>query len=169
MLLNEIGRFGDNIEDLSPEDLRENIAVKFHGGCVGIFWHIGNNKWIIRKVPLFSEDAVVEMGQDYDAEENPEDIQIDYGFFHKEVWLDVGKKHHELAKWRFDHFSRGRILYEVKKEKFMIYMPNGSEFDAAIPWLAKSFKLVDYGVDRVIYKRKEDFRTCKGPVTILET
>jgi len=161
MLINEIGRFGDNVEDIKPMDLINEIPPSLHGGRIGIFWHLGDNKWVIKTAGLFSKEAVVEMGQDYDFEDNPDDLQIDLDVFHKDFWENVKSKNPELSDYKFDHFSRGRVLYEVKNAKFKIFIPD--RLKSSVKDLAKWFNLNagQFDVDTVIYKAKPDVNSVK--------
>ncbi len=79
MLLQEIGRFRSDIEDIKPSELKDIIPKNVANSYAGIFWHVGEGRFLIQKAKLLDDVyTTVEMGQDYDEKENPEDIQIDY-------------------------------------------------------------------------------------------
>lgn len=164
MLINEIGRFGDNIEDILPSQLADEIPPNLKKGKVGIFWHVGDNKWIIVNAPVLDDrQNAVEMGQDYDEDTNPEDIQIDFNSFHKDIWREqIVPKFPEFKDLSFEHFSRGRIIYEVKKQKYSIFLPKIENFpQEAILFLARMFDLPLGGweTNYTIYKKKADAKT----------
>lgn len=164
MLLNEIGRFGDRIGNLHPSDLADEVPSNLRKGCVGIFWHVGNNQWIIRAVSVLDNTQnSVEMGQNFDEETNPEDLQIDFNLFHKDVWdSEILPKKPEWRDFGFDYFSRGRVVFEVLKHKFVIYIPKSPNFPpAAILFLARMFQLPSGGFDtnNEIYKKKKDLES----------
>ena len=167
MLLSEIGRFGDGIEGLKPSEIISGLPDSLKHGTVGIFWHIGDGRFIIKNA-LVSDDvnACVEMGQDYDGETNPDDIQIDLNLFHKDIWYDeVAVRFPELREYAWDHFSRGRIILNVLPEKYGLYVPKAAEFtDAHALFLAKEFNipLDAYEVFDHIYKRKKDMASLTG-------
>ena len=174
MLLSEIGRFGDGIEGLKPSDIMSGLPENLKQGTVGIFWHIGNGKFLIKKCPVTDdENACVEMGQDYDEDTNPDDIQIDCNHFHKDIWTDeVIKKFPELKDYSWDHFSRGRIILNVLPEKYGLYVPKCPEWSVGrISFLLKEFNLYNcpYEVFDHIYKRKKDMDTLTAaePVAIM--
>lgn len=174
MLLSEIGRFGDSIEGLKPSDIMSGLPENLKRGMVGIFWHIGNGKFLIKNCSVIDdENACVEMGQDYDEETNPDDIQIDYNRFHKDIWNDeVVIKFPELNEFSWDHFSRGRIILDVLPEKYGLYVPKSDNITVGhICFLLKEFKLFDcsYEVFDHIYKRKKDMDTLTAaePVAII--
>lgn len=164
MLLKEIGRFGDNIENLQPSDLVDEVPVKFRKGCVGIFWHVGNNKWIIRTAPVLDDTQnAVEMGQNFDEETNPDDLQIDFNLFHKDIWIsEILPNKPEWKDFGFDHFSRGRVVFEILKHKFVIYIPKYSDFSQeAVQFLAETFRLPaeSFDTNNEIYKKKKDLES----------
>ena len=164
MLLSEIGRFGDSIEGLKPSEIMSGLPENLKQGTVGIFWHIGNGRFLIKKCPVTDdENACVEMGQDYDEDTNPDDIQIDYNQFHKDIWYDeVVKKFPEFKEHGWDHFSRGRVILNVLPEKYGLYVPKSSELTIGhICFLLREFCIIDipYEVFDHIYKRKKDMDT----------
>jgi hypothetical protein len=164
MLLNEIGRFGDSIEDLHPSDLADEVPSGLRKGCVGMFWHVGNNKWIIRTAPVLDDTKnAVEMGQNFDEGTNPEDLQIDSYFFHKDVWnSEILPEKPEWKDFGFDHFSRGRVIFEVLKHKFVIYIPKSPDFpQEAVLFLARMFQLPfgSFDTNNEIYKKKKDLES----------
>ena len=173
MLLSEIGRFGDGIEGLKPSDIVSGLSENVRRGMVGVFWHIGNGKFLIKKCPVTDdENACVEMGQDYDEDTNPDDIQIDYNHFHKDIWHDeVVNKFPELKDFSWDHFSRGRIILNVLPEKYGLYIPKSPNITIAhIRFLLKEFELTDcpYEVFDYIYKRKKDMDSLtEEPVAVI--
>ena len=162
MLLSEIGRFGDGIEGLKPSDIMSGLPSELKRGMVGIFWHIGNGKFLIKKCPVTDdENACVEMGQDYDEDTNPDDIQIDFNHFHKDIWYDeVAVKFPELREFSWDHFSRGRVILNVLPEKYGLYIPVGLNV-GQISFLKKEFNISDDSSEVFdhIYKRKKDMDT----------
>lgn len=169
MLVSELGRFGDNLNTLKPNDLLDVIPVGSREGSIGIFWHIGNNKFIIFTSSVLDPDlACVEMGQDYDDEENPDDLQIDYNLFHKDVWQDIVIKHFpEFRDFKFDHFTRGRILYETQGQHFTIFGSKALLNKAnVVDFLSKQFDLVNvpHQMDVRYYKDKQDVKTCSEHV-----
>ena len=164
MLILEIGRFGDNVEDLKPSDFKDVIPQPLRKSNVGIFWHIKDNQYIVLSTNVLDDTlACVEMGQDYDFEANPDDLQIDYNLFHKEVWGTlVTVEHPELALYEYDTFSRGRILYETQKEKFTIFGPKDIvSHKNVVDFLANQFNIPagQYNVNSTIYKNKKDVKT----------
>jgi len=164
MLLQEIGRFRSDIEDIKPSELKDIIPKNVANSYVGIFWHVGEGRFLIQKAKLLDDVyTTVEMGQDYDDEENPEDIQIDYNRFHKDIWTqEVLSKFKKFKGYKFDYFSRGRILYNVLPKKFGIYVPNDTSFTTThTVFLAKEFNipLGEYVVNNRIYKAKEDVKS----------
>ena len=165
MLLSQIGRFGDGIEGLRPSDIMSGLPTELKVGMVGIFWHIGSGRFLIKKCPVTDdENACVEMGQDYDEDTNPDDIQIDYNHFHKDIWYDeVTEKFPDLKMFSWDHFSRGRIILNVLPEKYGLYLPVGLTI-GQISFLQKQFNLPEgsYEVFDHIYKRKKDMDTVSG-------
>lgn len=174
MLLSEIGRFGDSIEGLKPSEIMSGLPENLKQGTVGIFWHIGNGRFLIKKCPVTDDEkACVEMGQDYDENANPDDIQIDYNQFHKDIWYDeVVKKFPELKEHGWDHFSRGRVILNILPEKYGLYVPKSSELTIGhICFLLKEFCLTNcpYEVFDHIYKRKKDMDTITEaePVAII--
>lgn len=162
MLLQEIGRFGDNIEGLKPTDLMEAVPEQAKSGNVGIYWHVGKGQFLIFRANVLDNTLVgVEPGQDYDEESNPEDIQLDFNRFHKEIWGEqVTPKVPEWKDFTFDHFSRGRVIFEAKKQKFVCYTPNSSEFkySEVSEFLRKAFNIPkDYWeMSYTIYRAKKD-------------
>lgn len=164
LLLKEIGRIGGNIEDLSPSDLSDEVPNHLRKGCVGIFWHVGNNKWIIRKARVLDDTKnTVEMGQNFDEATNPSDLQIDFNIFHKDVWnSEILPKQPDWKDLAFDHYSRGRVVFEVQKHKFVIYIPKSPNFpQEAVQFLAEVFWLPagSFDINDGIYKMKEDLKS----------
>lgn len=173
MLLSEIGRFGDGIEGMKPSDITAGLSENLKRGAVGIFWHVGNGSFLIKKCSVTDdENACVEMGQDYDEDTNPDDIQIDYDRFHKDIWNDeVTNKFPELKDFSWDHFSRGRVILNVLPEKYGLYVPKSPELAKEhIGFLLREFSIADcpYEVFDHIYKRKKDMATLAGkePVAV---
>jgi hypothetical protein len=162
MLTKEIGRLGSQIENLLPSDLSAVVPNELREGCVGIFWHVGNNRWIIRKAKVLDNSQnCVEMGQEYDENTNPDDLQIDYNFFHKDVWeTEIRLDNEEWTNFKYDDFSRGRIVFETLKQKFVIYVPTSMypAHKAAVLYLAKAFDLSldGFEVNSNLYKAKKD-------------
>lgn len=164
MLLKEIGRFGDSIENLHPSDLTDEVPSSLRKGHVGIFWHVGNNKWIIRTAPILDDTKnAVEMGQNFDEETNQEDLLIDFNLFHKDVWdSEILSKKPEWKDFSFDHFSRGRVVFEILNHKFVIYIPKSPDFpQEAVLFLAKMFQLPfgSFDTNNEIYKKKRDLES----------
>jgi len=164
MLLKEIGRFGDSVENLRPSDLIKEIPNNLREGCVGIFWHVGDNQWIIRTSPVLDDTKnTVEMGQNYDEDANPDDLQIDFNSFHKDVWnIEILPKKPEWKDFSFDHYSRGRIVFEILRHKFIIYTPNSTDFSQqAVLFLARMFQLPLGGFDtnNEVYRKKKDLES----------
>ncbi|MDR0963370.1 MAG: hypothetical protein LBM60_01990 [Clostridium sp.] len=164
MLRKEIGRFGDGAEDLKPSELADEVPDALKSGCVGIFWHVGSGRFVIRKANVLDDtEAVVELGQEYDDKTNPGDLQIDYDRFHRDIWEEeIRPKTPEWAGFGFDHFSRGRIVFEVQKHKFVIYAPRSKNMtDNVFRFLAEQFQLPCNGFETNmdIYKQKSDMET----------
>ena len=166
MLIKGLGRVEGTVEDLQPAELKGLIPTGLLNSFIGIYWHVGKGKFIVYKAPLLDEKyAVVEMGQDYDELTNSDDLQIDYNIFHMDIWYDdVLKKYPEFIGCEFDYFSRGRILYEVQKQKFVIYgskqLLNSAK---VVEFLAQEFALPEGGfiVNDKIYKDKDDVRSME--------
>lgn len=101
------------------------------------------------------------MGQNFDEETNPEDLQIDFHLFHKDVWdAEILPQKPEWKNLSFDHFSRGRAVYEILKHKFVIYLPRSFVFpQEGLSFLAEAFQLPagSFAVNDEIYKRKKDW------------
>jgi hypothetical protein len=165
MLLKDIGRTGGGgVENLRPSDFTDAIPENLKTGCVGIFWHVGNNEWIIRKAQVLDDlQNCVELGQDYDDEENPDDLQIDFNRFHKDIWADeILPKNPKWKEFKFDHFSRGRIVFETLSEKFIIYIPGSPLFTQdSVLYLAGLFSLPQgaFDTNSEIYRMKNDLET----------
>lgn len=159
MLLQEIGRFGDNIEELSVMDIKDDIPKELLSSNVGIFWHVGDNQFIIRKCNILDDNNVsVEMGDEYDFQDNPDDIQIDYNHFHKDIWAEI--KNYNKYSW--EHFSRGRILFEVSTGKMVIYAPPiFKAYNNVQNFLCEQFNIPKDRVEfnYTIYKNKQDVLT----------
>jgi hypothetical protein len=167
MLIKEIWRFGDSAENLKPSDLKDEVPDALKGSCVGFFWHVGGGRWIIRKANVLDNaEAIVELGQDYDDKTNPGDLQIDYNRFHRDIWdEEIRPKTQEWAAFGFDHFSRGRVVFEVLKHKFVIYAPRSKSMtDSVFRFLAESFQLPEGGweTNTEIYQPKRDLETLGG-------
>lgn len=166
MLIKGLGRVEGTVEDLRPVELKSLIPHELQNSFIGIYWHVGEGKFIVYKASLLDENfAVVEMGQDYDDVNNNDDLQIDYNVFHMDIWYeDVVKKYPEFAGCEFDYFSRGRILYEVQKKKFVIYgskqLLNSAK---VVEFLTQEFALPKGGfiVNDKIYKDKDDARSLR--------
>ena len=164
MLVEELGRFGDRVEQFKPTDLTEAVPPEWRVGHVGILWHTGGGQWIIRSANVLDDAACsVEMGQNYDPESRPDDLQIDYAPFHNDIWVEeILPNRPEWAGFGVDHFSRGRVVFEVLKGKFTLFVPKTSKFhDAAVQYLAAVFHLPEgsYEVERRIYRGKPDLDT----------
>ena len=173
MLINETGRVEDNMDGMKPSDFSLEIPEHLKKSCVGIFWHTGNNQWIIRKAEVLDDSRnAVEMGQDYDEETNPEDLQIDFNSFHKDIWNDeIRSKKQEWEDIEYSYFSRGRIVFAIQKKKFIIYIPNSPYFTGdAVLFLARMFQipLVSFDTNSKIYKKKKDMESLgAGENTVL--
>lgn len=164
MLAEELGRFGDRVEQFRPTDLTEAVPPALRGGRVGLLWHTGHGQWIIRSANVLDDAAcAVEMGQDYDAQERPEDLQIDYAPFHNDVWVEeILPRRPAWAGFGVDHFSRGRVVFEVLKGKFTLFVPKTLRcHDNAVGYLAAVFHLPagGYDVEGRIYRWKPDLNT----------
>lgn len=166
MLIKEIGRFGDGIYNIKPTDLADKIPEELKNSYIGFFWHIGGNRWIIRKANVLDNSlCAVEMGQNYDDIKKPDDLQIEYALFHKDVWEAEIRTHSDYKDFDFDYFSRGRVVYEFLDKKYTIFVPNGFQHNkGVISFLVKTFNLPynGYRVNSSIYKKKKDFQSLSG-------
>ncbi len=165
MLVEELGRVKNEGKSavIAPVDLKEFIPTVQQKGQIGIFWHLGGGMFVIYKCALLDEAmAVVEPGQTL----APIDLHIDYNAMHMDVWNNVVvQQHPELAKFSWDHFSRGRVLYMLKSKRFCMFAPPGVLNDNdARKFLAKCYCLenLGYALDTKIYRDKDDVKTIYG-------
>lgn len=161
MILQEIGRFGDSIEELELTDVLDKIPQWAKRSYIGIFWHLGNNEWIIYKARLTDPEFIgVDEGQGYD--DNPEDINLNYNRFHMDVWNEYWKRKDQYKNVPFDTYSRGRVLFDLLQQKFILYIPD--KLDFAIPQLLTEFNIDNSKVivDSKIYKAKKDADNVQG-------
>jgi len=164
MLQKDIGKLKNSSLGREPASLLNLIPDNLRKSQVGIFWHVGNNFWVIRKASLLDNvNACVEEGLNFGEDNN--DLQIDFTHFHRDIWNDeVVPNNSNWKNVKHDYFSRGRIIYEVLKQKFTIYIPNSSLFNQeAKLFLASEFNIPfgSFDINQNIYGEKRDLYTLR--------
>lgn len=166
-IINEIGRFGNSIEGKKPSDMAEFIPIKLINSCVGIFWHIGNDRFLIGKANVIDDIQADVTDGDVDLPEGS--FIIDYNKFHKEIWET--KILPDFPEWKnegysYSHFSRGRIIYDLTTEKFWIYVPRKNFLHNAALFIANELNipLGGFKILEKVYAPKGDLETLSmGP------
>jgi len=111
---------------------------------IGIFWIYKNQ--IFFKTQKLKNIKVVNGFKDSDLS-------------HYQVWDEIKNKHPKLYLFEYEDIPRGRIVYNIKENKFIIYCNENILHDG----LSKKIILENFDLlkEQVVFKKDEHYKIIK--------
>jgi len=94
-----------------------------------------------------------------------EDIKSINGFkdsdlAHYQVWDTIKKQYSKFYLYEYEDIPRGRVIYDVGRERFIIYCDeNILKANVSRELILEKFGLIE---EKVVFKDDEHYKICKG-------